>query len=293
MDTICFDVGGTAIKYAVFNTKGDIISKDLKETPGSKKDFLLTIKAIVEGYMKQFNIKKISFSFPGYINPHTGYAETAGSIEYFTQSNILKEVEQSVGPDYQYYIENDANCAAIAEKNSGYAQENQSFLLLTVGTGLGGAFYINNQLIRGFQFKAGEFGRMRIQTDTDLDSKLNSLISVKGLVKSYKELKNISLDKIISGKVILDEIESDSSVKELVIKWIDNICVSIFNVVTVINPEKILLGGGVSAHPLFLNLVKERMTILDDWHEFKVPIETCKYLNDAGILGAYHNANKI
>lgn len=290
MNIISFDIGGTAIKYAVFSAEGDIISKGLKETPSNKKDFLLLIKYIVNSYNYIHNISKISLSFPGFINPHNGYAETAGSIEYFSRRNIIKEIGDTLGSGYQYYIENDANCAALAEKNSGNAKENNSFLLITIGTGLGGAIHINNELVRGFEFKAGEFGRMRVQSNTNREVKLNELVSVKELIKLYKEVKNIPLETIVSGKNILNEYETDRRVEKLVLNWIDNICIAIFNVATVFNPEKVLIGGGVSAHKLLLQLVRERMSLLDDWNEFEVPIETCTHLNDAGILGAYYNS---
>lgn len=292
MNTISFDIGGTAIKYAVFNSNGEIETKNKRETPNVKNDFLKEIKIIISGYENEYNITKLSFSFPGFINSQNGYAETAGSIEYFTRTNIIEEIEKTVGSKYQYFIENDANCAAMAERNSGNAQDTSSFLLLTIGTGLGGSFYINNELVKGFQFKAGEFGRMRVQTSTSLDSKLNNLISVRDLIKSYKSMKGIPVYTHVSGKKLLNDYDKDKEVENLILNWIDNICIAIFNVTTVLNPEKILIGGGVSAHPLIIKLVRERMSILDDWHEFEVPIETCKYQNDAGILGAYYNTIK-
>lgn len=290
MNTLCFDVGGTSIKYAVFGNTDSTVYKGISETPQNREEFLRSVCDIVKSLGNNVDITKISFSFPGFINPITGFAETAGSLEYFSNLNILNEIRLVLGDTYEYYIDNDANCAAIAEKNSGHAKENESFLLLTIGTGLGGAFYINNNLIRGFQYKAGEFGRMRIQANTDIDKQSNHLISMRELISSYKLLKKIPQDNYISGKDILNDIENDEEVEDLVLQWVDNICVSIFNVSTVINPEKILIGGGVSAHHSFLSLVQERMNILNDWHEFKVPIETCKYLNDAGVMGAYYNS---
>ncbi|OJF94679.1 ROK family protein [Alkalibacterium sp. 20] len=289
MTVLSIDVGGTSIKHAIIN-EGAIVAKGVTPTPTTKKEFLEAINSITNKYDETYDFKDITLSFPGYINPNNGYAEKAGALNFLDGSNIIDQFAETIGQDYVYHIENDANCAAIAEKNSGRAVDNQSFLLVTVGTGFGGAFYINNQLVRGFQYKAGEFGQMRIMSRTDIDRKVNSLASVKWLIMNYKELKNLPKEARVSGEEILDNSKDDPDTGALVKSWIADICVSIFNVVTVINPEKILIGGGISSHPSFLPLVRETMDILlNDWHEFRVPIETCKYHNDAGLLGAYYN----
>lgn len=291
MNVLSMDVGGTSIKHAIINEE-KIVVKGFTPTPSTKEDFLEAVKGITETYAENYDFNDITLSFPGYINPNNGYAETAGALGFFKESNILAHLAKTIGQKYVYHIENDANCAAIAEKSSGRAVDNQSFLLVTVGTGFGGAFYINNELVRGFQYKAGEFGRMRITARTDMDKKVNKLASVRKLIKHYKEMKDLSVDEVVSGEDILDKSKDDPETEALVQRWIDDICVAIFNVATVINPEKILIGGGISSHPSFLPRISETMDILNDWVEFKVPIETCKYYNEAGLLGAYYNAVK-
>ena len=290
MTVLSIDVGGTSIKHAIIN-EGTILIKGFTPTPITKEKFFEAIKQIAGTYAETYPFKDITLSFPGYIDPNTGYAEKAGALGYLTRSNVLDQLVEKVGQEYVYHIENDANCAAIAEKYSGRAVDNQSFLLVTVGTGFGGAFYINDQLVRGFQYKAGEFGQMRIMSRTDMRTKVNKLASVRTLIAHYKELKFLPIDALVSGEDILDKSKDDPETEALVQQFIDDICVAIFNVVTVINPEKILIGGGISSHPSFLPRIRETMeTLLNDWHEFKVPIENCKYHNDAGLLGAYYNA---
>lgn len=292
MDTICIDVGGTSIKHASVDENGNIREKSSFRTPSNKKTFLEKIRNLVKSYEEKQPIQSISFSFPGYINTETGFAETAGSIEYFSGENVLKEVSDALDHLYPIYIENDANCAAIAEKNSGNAQENSTFLLLTIGTGVGGAFFINNTLHRGFQYKAGEFGRMRINHTHNPDKQLNDFSSIRTLISRYKEVSHLQSNFQISGEEIFDQQENNIEVNELVDKWIDTICIGIFNVITVLNPEKVLVGGGISANALFINRINDRMNLIDDWHEFKVPIQSCKYFNDAGLLGAFYHAKE-
>jgi len=284
------DVGGTSIKHAVIDG-GEILEKGSTRTPSTKEGFTEAVREITETYGEKYAFKDITLSFPGYINPKTGFAETSGALRYFKATNILDQIKEALGPDYDYHIENDANCAAIAEKNSGNAQGDQSFLLVTVGTGFGGAFYVNDALVRGFQFKAGEFGKMRIRIEPEKDARLNWLASVKTLIRNYKALKKMPEDARVSGEDILDRLD-DQETAAFVDEWIRHICVGIYNVTTVLNPEKILIGGGISSHPQFLPLVRETMRTFNDWGEFEVPIETCRYHNDAGLMGAYYNSLK-
>lgn len=293
MTILCLDVGGTAIKHAIIESSGKILEQGSELTLYDTEHFLNSIRSIVMDYEKDYSFTKISLSFPGYINTHTGFAENSGSLQFLKGTNILKQVAEKIDSHYELYIENDANCAALAENYSGNAKDNQSFLLVTIGTGFGGAFFINNQIVRGFQYKAGEFGHMRTVAETNIDLTVNDLATVRILILKYKELKNISDEIRVSGEDIIDEMDQDVEVKTLVYNWIDHICTAIFNVITVINPEKVLVGGGISSHPKLIGLIQERMDIMEDWAEFKVPIETCKYHNNSGLLGAFYNANEL
>ncbi|WP_035445400.1 ROK family protein [Atopococcus tabaci] len=290
MNTISIDVGGTMVKHALLDEQGTILTKSAFPTPEDKEEFLEGIVEVADRYEEAGTVQAITFSFPGYINPHTGYAETSGAILYFYHQNIKEQLEEALSHRYPVYIENDANCAALAEKVSGNAQGVDNFLVLTVGTGIGGAFYVNGELYRGFQFKAGEFGRMRINHALAPEKDLHQFSSVRALINQYKSAKGLDTLDLVTGEQILDEMADDSDVRVMVESWIDTLCVGLFNVVTVLNPEKILIGGGISSHPAFLPLVRERLHRLWDWPEFKAPIVPCKYLNDAGLIGAYYHA---
>lgn len=290
MCILCFDIGGIRIKYAMINEE-KILSKGYTSTPENKTDFLTAIKQIIDDFQKDYTFESLSFSFPGYINPYTGYAERSGALTYFYGSNIFSELSEIVGRDYSIHVENDANCAAIAEKKSGAAVDNRSFILATVGTGFGGGIYINNELVRGFQYKGGEFGQMLLSADACKNFEVNHRGSVKTLIKEYKKCKGLAEEDNITAEDVLND-RQELEVEIIVQTWIRDICVALYNVTTVINPEKIIIGGGISAHPDFLPLVKAQIECIANWSEFRVPIETCRYHNDSGLLGAYYHARE-
>ncbi|GAB2480996.1 ROK family protein [Alkalibacterium psychrotolerans] len=290
MCILCFDIGGIRIKYAMINEE-KILSKGYTSTPENKTDFLTAIKQIIDDFQKDYTFESLSFSFPGYINPYTGYAERSGALTYFYGSNIFSELSEIVGRDYSIHVENDANCAAIAEKKSGAAIDNRSFVLATVGSGFGGGIFINNELVRGFQYKGGEFGQMLLSADACKHFDVDRRGSIKTLILEYKKCKGLSEADSVTAEDVLNEIH-EREVEQLVNVWVRDICVALYNVATVINPEKIIIGGGISAHPDFLPLVKSQMECIPNWSEFRVPIETCRYHNDSGLLGAYYHARE-
>jgi beta-glucoside kinase len=84
----------------------------------------------------------VAISAPGYVNPHTGFIEMGGAIRKFDNFAIKRWLEQQTG--LPVAIENDANCVLLAERWQGKAAEMSDFLVLTIGTGIGGAIFCNN-----------------------------------------------------------------------------------------------------------------------------------------------------
>ncbi|WP_027108608.1 ROK family protein [Lacticigenium naphthae] len=293
MSVISFDVGGTAVKHALFNEEGKLVDKNFYPTPDDRPAFMNKIVEIVEHYQEKAQIDSVSFSFPGFIDPQTGFAEASGAIPYFYKQNIKELVGEATAFRYPIFVENDANCAALAEKHSGNGQNVENFLLFTIGTGIGGALYLNDALYRGFQFKAGEMGKMRINYTLDPEKTLHNFCSIHVLIHTYKKYKGLDgLDRV-SGEMIFEEVKQNPEVRAIVDKWLDRLCIGILNVVTMLNPEKILIGGGISAHPDLVPYLNRRMERLEDWtKDFQVPIEACAYMNDAGVVGAYVNATQ-
>src|SRR5699024_1937656 len=159
MYTVAIDVGGTEIKYALFSEDAEIIKQDKIPTPNNKEDFKQAMLQIVRSFENDYPLDGLGISIPGFINSKTGFAERGGALHFLDHTNIIDLFREELS--LPIFIENDANCAALAESGFGHAVGVSDFLLLTVGTGIGGALYLNDELYTGGQFKAGEFGAMR------------------------------------------------------------------------------------------------------------------------------------
>lgn len=290
MYTVSIDVGGTEIKYALFSDKAEIIEQSKVPTPRNKESFKEVITNIVNFFKEKYPLDGLGISLPGYINSDTGFAERGGALTFLDRTNIVDLFQEELS--LPVFIENDANCAALAESGFGNAVGLTDFLLLTVGTGIGGALFLDNKLYTGGQFKAGELGKMRINYNTHPNSTLHEFSSMPALIQNYKALNLEGTPEVITGEYIFEHADRDEKVQQLIIDWVDTLCIGIFNMAVTLNPQKILIGGGVSENPKYLPLLNERMKNILEWDDFDVPIVACKYHNRAGVVGAYHLAKE-
>lgn len=287
MSYICFDVGGTAVKHALVTKNGTILQQNHFPTNhGGKDEFIDSLLLIIKEYEKEDAIEGIGLSFPGVVDPNSGTSITAGALYSLYGENIKKELHEQT--NYLVTIENDANCALLAEKFNGKATKDKDVLLVTIGTGIGGALMVQDHVIHGHQFKAGEFGMMRIDFRQQPHTTLHELASTSALVRFYKEAKNILPETVIDAREIFVEMDKDPIVTDVVNGWIDYLVTGIFNMVVFMNPEKVLIGGGISANPKLIPLIQTALAKNPHWMDFEVPIVSCQHQNNAGILGALY-----
>ena len=284
---ISIDVGGTFIKYGLVDEAGNVLCKNKMETiQKTAEGFVDELCEMANLYKEHKDILGIAISMPGFINNIEGIPLVC-SVLRFIEGYKLQE-ELSLRTNLKVRIENDANCVALAEKFSGNARECEDFICITIGTGIGGGIYLNNKLIRGKQFKGGEFCYM-ITKDKAGYQKLNENSSMTALIKMYKEYKNISAMEKVLGSDIFKEAEKDEDIKAIINEWYGNIARMIYNVSSMLNPEKILIGGGVSAREELISELQNALNEIPWWKHVSCTIEKCKHENDAGLIGAAYN----
>jgi len=290
MYTVSIDAGGTSVKYALFSEDAEIIREGNVSTPTSKEDFKEAIVTIIKHYEKNYALDAVGISMPGFINSETGDTGQTGALMFLEGTNIVDLFKDDI--PYPIFIENDANCVALAESGYGYAQDVSDFLVLTVGTGIGGALFLNDALYTGGQFQAGELGKMRINYNTHPNHTLHEFAAMPPLIKNYKALDLENMPKVVTGEHIFEHAKRNKQVQQLIVDWVDTFCIGIFNMAVTLNPEKILIGGGVSENEEYITLINDRMENIWEWEDFNVPIVACKYHNKAGVTGAYHLAKE-
>ena len=286
---ICIDVGGTSIKYGLSNEIGEFTHKGSMDTEALEKGgpgILEKIKTISKKYIANNDIEGICISTAGMVDPKEGKVVYALEhlIPEYTGMEIKKEVEKEFS--IRCEVENDVNCAGLGETWLGAGQNAKSSICLTIGTGIGGCVILNNKLVHGFSNSAGEVGYMNINGESFQD-----LASTSSLVRKVAEIKNIPQHNI-SGKIIFDMAKNnDKDCLNEIDNMVKSLAIGIANICYVINPEVVILGGGIMAQEEFLKprIDKALKEILVPRVYENTKIEFAKRQNDAGMIGALYN----
>lgn len=237
-------------------------------------------------YIGNYEIRGICISTAGMVDPKEGKIVYALEhlIPEYTGMEIKKEIEKEF--KIRCEVENDVNCAGLGETWLGAGKNAKSSICMTIGTGIGGCVILNNKLVHGFSNSAGEVGYMNINGESFQD-----VASTTSLVKKVAKIKNIP-EQDINGKIIFDMAKNND---EDSLKAIDNmvksLAIGISNVCYVINPEVVILGGGIMAQEEFLRprIDKALKEVLVPKVYENTKIEFAKRQNDAGMIGALYN----
>ncbi|MDD2980722.1 MAG: ROK family protein [Hespellia sp.] len=286
------DIGGTSIKYGIINEEAEIVTQGEMPTEAMQKGgsgIMEKAESIVSDYQKSYVLEGICISTAGMVDYKQGeifYA--APLIPDYTGTRIKERMETKFQIPCE--VENDVNCAGLAESISGAGQPYGICLCLTVGTGIGGCIVVNQQVYHGFSNSACEVGYMKFG-----DEEFQSLGSSKTLVRKIEEEKGLEPGSF-NGKMVFEKaVEGDEVCIHRIDEMADILGKGIANICYVINPEAVILGGGIMAQKEYLqHRIREAMDrYLVPSIAQKTTLLFAKHKNDAGMLGAfYHYQNQ-
>ncbi len=286
---VCIDIGGTAIKYGLANEQGVFKEKKLINSEAKKcggEGIVAKIEEIVNGYISLYDIKGIAISTAGIVDWRKGEIIYAFPEVFPNYSGLhLKElVESKFG--VPCCVENDVNSAALGEMWLGAGKEKKSIFCITVGTGIGGCAVHEGRIIHGASNSAGEIAYMRIPGGT-----MHELATTTHLIAYVAEKKKIT-ETQLNGKVIFEWAKKGDKVAIAAIAdLIEHLADGMVNIAAVLNPQMIILGGGIMAQkdylrPLVDDALQRRLT--KDIYD-KMEVDFAKLGNDAGMIGALYN----
>ncbi len=287
MAVMVLDIGGTAIKSALYD---DGTLTDIKETPTQAAQggshVVNRIKEIIKEYQKDYSFERIGISTAGQVDPVRGEIVYANqNIPGYMGTKLKKIMEEEFHVPTK--VENDVNSAAIAESVFGVGKPYKEFVCLTYGTGVGGAIFANGKLYTGSSYCAGEFGAIVTHPEDRILGKdmfvgcYEKYASVTALVNSALRVDA----SLTNGRKIFERI-GEPEVKEVVDRWILEIIYGLTTIIHMLNPECVILGGGVMEQPYVLERLREQLYqhIMSSYHH--VMIEKAALGNRAGMLGA-------
>lgn len=294
-NTIAIDLGGTNLKLGLLDQSCKIRFKKVLSTKNfTQKERLITaIVNSIQQIIKEKNLKKsqirgIGLGLPGPINVEKGIVHFFPNIPGWKEVRLKSILEKRLG--LAVYLDNDANLMALAEFHRGAAREAKNAICLTLGTGVGGGIIIEGRLYRGSTFNAGELGHIPINEN---GPRCNC--AGRACIETYVgNVRILRIARQIFGRSI--SLEEASALakrknKRALKLWQDagrRLGIALSGVVNLLNPDVIVIGGGVAAagEVLFRNIrstIAKRAMRIQARH---VKVKPAKLGSDAGLIGA-------
>ncbi len=308
---IGIDVGGTNVKIALVDEKGKIIYSNSVPTY-AKMGYEYTvnnIKQAIRDLMKETNtteknIEGIGFDFPGQVDCKKGIVKLAPNIPGWVNVPIAQMIEEEFHIPTK--IDNDVRCAALGELKFGAGKGCENFVCITVGTGIGSGLVINGKVVRGASNAAGEIGHIKLQMqggpicgcgDTGCLEAFASGPSIVAMAQEYikggkstkfREMAAAEGGEITPYMVAKAAEEGDPVAKRIFEIVGEYIGIGLTSVINLLNPEKVIIGGGVAeAGDLLFDpirrTIKERAMVVAGE---AVEIVPAQLGNSAGVIGA-------
>ena len=308
---IGIDLGGTSIKFAILTTAGEIQEKwsiktnildegshivdDMIESIQHRLDLLGLVAADFQG---------IGMGAPGVVDREKGTVIGAYNLNWKTLQPIKEKIEKALG--IPFFIDNDANVAALGERWMGAGDNQPDVVFMTLGTGVGGGIVAEGKLLHGVAGAAGELGHITVDFDQPIACTcgkkgcLETVASATGIVNLTRryadeyagdaELKRLIDDgEDVTAKTVFDLAKEGDELALIVYRHFSQyLGIACANIASVLNPANIVIGGGVSAAGQFL--LDGVQKVFDENTFPQVRTSTQLVLanlgNDAGVIGA-------
>ncbi len=262
---IGIDIGGTSAKIGIIDKNNNVVVETKVLTGVDKAETIIEniakglLNLMEENHISIDQCEKIGVGVPGLVN------KKAGMVMY---SNNLMWENVKIAEIFNKYIPlpisiaNDADCAALGEAVAGAGKDVDSFVMITLGTGVGGGIIINGQLFEGSMLGGVEIGHMTIK-----DGGEKCTCGKTGCFEAYasatairRETEKVYGKSLEPHEVFEKASQNDEKAQKIVNDYIYNLGTGMVNIVNMLRPQKIVIGGGIAAQrDVLLNPIRERL----------------------------------
>lgn len=288
---IGIDLGGSHIGVGLVNENNEIIIKKehnwtIQEKENLDNNIPDVCIQLIKQIMEENNISKIEKIGVGYpsANIIDGIIYKNGNT--FNLPKILSN-EFKVPT----YLKNDVKCSALCEKTIGNLKDYNNCIFMTLGTGIGGAYFYKNELVTPNKYQGFEIGHMIIEANGK-----KCRCGKKGCFEEYGAMRIFrkgiaelfNLERVTSNKMfeIIESKEKQEEVNKIIDNYLNYLTIGISNLINIFEPDSICLGGSFAYYaPIFMDKLKEK--VQRNFANREIPdLLVAKYANDAGIIGA-------
>ncbi len=288
MYTIGIDLGGTQLRGAIMDQTGELLfeRKEATEADKGPKHVINNMKQMIRELQAIKPVIGIGIGSPGPL--HNGVIHSPPNLPGWDNIPLAELIQQEF--QLPVYVDNDANVAALAEACLGAGRGVETIFYVTVSTGIGGGYVINREVIRGAMSCTGEVGNMIIASNGPVAHGLNigsweSLAS--GTAIGHRGEEELQIDSGAKGVFQLAK-EGNPIAQKIVQESLHYLAIGLANIITMVNPHKIILGGGVMQSvgqdlPL---LAKEVDTLVYPQLKGTTELALSTLGKDVGVIGA-------
>ncbi len=304
---IGIDLGGTNIAVGIVSNEGKIIATDSTPTMAERdyreivKDMAeVTKKVLADNGYSVDDIDGIGIGCPGTVDNKNGVVVYANNLK-MEKTPLVAELQKHINKPVS--IMNDADAAAFGEYVIN-GKGCESFLFITLGTGVGGGVVLNGKIYNGFNCAGGELGHITlvhggVPCTCGNEGCWEAYASVTALIRQTKEAMDKNPDSLmhklaeaegkVSGRTAFDAAkQGDEAGKAVVKAYCEYVASGLVGIVNIFQPQKLIIGGGISKEgDYILNPIIEYWN-KRDYNKYmpKTEISIATLFNDAGIIGA-------
>ncbi|HEN9262321.1 TPA: ROK family glucokinase [Streptococcus agalactiae] len=311
------DLGGTTIKFGILTLEGEVQEKWAIET-NTLENGRHIVSDIVESLkhrLSLYGLTKDDFLGIGMGSPGAVYRTSktvtgAFNLNWADTQEVGSVIEKEVG--IPFFIDNDANVAALGERWVGAGANNPDVVFVTLGTGVGGGVIADGNLIHGVAGAGGEIGHMIVDPENGFTCTcgnkgcLETVASATGVVRVARQLAEQyegssaikaaidNGDTVTSKDIFIAAEDGDKFANSVVERVSRYLGLAAANISNILNPDSVVIGGGVSAAGEFLRSRVEKYFVTFTFPQVKksTKIKIAELGNDAGIIGAASLANQ-
>lgn len=311
------DLGGTTIKFGILTLEGEVQEKWAIET-NTLENGRHIVSDIVESLKHRFSLYGltkddflgIGMGSPGAVDRTSKTVTGAFNLNWADTQEVGSVIEKEVG--IPFFIDNDANVAALGERWVGAGANNPDVVFVTLGTGVGGGVIADGNLIHGVAGAGGEIGHMIVDPENGFTCTcgnkgcLETVASATGVVRVARQLAEQyegssaikaaidNGDTVTSKDIFIAAEDGDKFANSVVERVSRYLGLAAANISNILNPDSVVIGGGVSAAGEFLRSRVEKYFVTFAFPQVKksTKIKIAELGNDAGIIGAASLANQ-
>ena len=289
---IGIDLGATKIEYVLLDNQNKELTRSRVSTPKNYNETIISIIAIIKDIEnKNKENLNIGICHPGATDKTTSLIKNAHNSQWLNNKNLIKDLKKKINNNI--YLENDANCFCLSEAYDGSASHYETVFGIILGSGCGGGLVINKKIISGANGLGGEWSlnqmpdldipNLKSENKLDFSNRIEGYLSGKSIEKNFM----IKFKKDLTAKEIFSQYrKNDINAKNFINDYKGKLARSLITIITTIDPDAIVFGGGISNEIDFLDEVKLLTSNLINEPNLKTVFLKPLYGDASGVRGA-------